>query len=76
MVTASIVTVVKMLENLPEETQSQVVEHLRVWLAEMEEEAAWDESFAKSQNKLLQAGRAAKQQIAEGKSKPMDFSKR
>lgn len=76
MVTASIATVVKMLENLPEETQSQVVEHLRVWLAELEDEAVWDQSFAKSQNKLAEAGRTARQQIAEGKSKPMDFGKR
>jgi hypothetical protein len=74
MLTPSIATVVKMLEDLPEETQSQVVEHLRQWLAELEEEAQWEQSFARSQDKLYQAGHEARKQIAKGKSKPLDLN--
>ena len=75
MVTPAIETVIKMLETLPEETQSQVVERLREWLADFEDEAAWDESFAKTQKTLHEAARQARRQIAEGRSEPMDFNK-
>lgn len=75
MVSAAIATVVKMMETLPEETQSQVVEHLREWLLDMEDEAAWDESFARTQKGLYDAAQDAHKQIAEGKAKPMDFSR-
>jgi len=75
MVSPAIVTVVKMLETLPEETQVQVVEHLREWLAELEEEAAWDKSFAKSQKQLYETAQEVRKQIAEGKAEPMDFDR-
>ncbi len=75
MVSPAIATVVKMLESVPEETQSQAAEHLREWLANLEDEAAWNQSFAKSSKKLYQASREARRQIAEGKAEPMDFNK-
>lgn len=75
MTSPAITTVVKMMETLPEETQSRVVEHLREWLMDMEDEAAWDESFAKTQQGLYAAAQDAHKQIAEGKAKPMDFSR-
>jgi len=75
MVTPAIETVIKMLETLPEETQSQVVERMREWLADFEDEATWDESFAKTQKTLHEAARQARRQIAEGRSEPMDFNK-
>ena len=53
MVSPAIATVVKMMETLPEETQSQVVEHLREWLMDMEDEATWDESFASTQKGIF-----------------------
>ncbi len=75
MVSPSIATVVKMMEALPEETQSQVVEHLREWLLDVEDEAAWDESFARTQRKLYKAAQDARKQVAEGKAEPMDFGR-
>ena len=75
MVTPAITTIVKMMETLPEETQSQVVEHLREWLLDMEDEAAWDESFARTQKKLYEASQEVQKQIAEGKAEPMDFNR-
>jgi len=75
MVTPSIATVVKMMESLPEETQSQVVEHLREWLLDMEDEAVWDESFARTQKGLYEAAQDVRKQTAEGKSEPMDFNR-
>lgn len=35
----------------------------------------WQESLNKCQNKLIATDRLAKQQIAEGKAKPMDYDK-
>ena len=75
MVTPSIATVVKMMETLPEETQSQVVEHLRAWLLDMEDEAIWDESFARTQKQLYETAQDVRKQVAEDKSEPMDFNR-
>jgi hypothetical protein len=75
MVSPAITTVVKMMETLPEETQSQIVEHLREWLMDMEDEAAWDESFAGTQNELYAAAQDARKQVAEGKAEPTDFNR-
>jgi len=75
MVTPAITTVVKMMESLPEATQLQVVEHLREWLLDMEDEIAWDESFTRTQSGLYEAAQTARRQVAEGKSEPMDFDR-
>jgi len=75
MVSPAITTIVKMMETLPEETQSQVVEHLREWLLDMEDESMWDESFARTQKKLYEAAQDVHKQAADGKAEPMDFNR-
>ena len=75
MVSPAITTIVKMMETLPEETQSQVVEHLREWLLDMEDETAWDESYVRTQKGLYEAAQNSHKQAAEGKAEPMDFSR-
>jgi hypothetical protein len=75
MVTPAIETIVKMLEYQPVEIQSQAVEHLQMWLAELEDEARWDEDFSRSQMGLYKTAQEARRQIAEGKSDPMDFDR-
>lgn len=76
MVSPAIATVVEMMESLPEETRLQVVERLREWLMDMEDETAWDRSFARTQRKLYEAAKDARRQVAEGKAEPMDFDRR
>jgi glycerate-2-kinase len=66
-------TIVKMVELLPEELQEQVVEYVRAYLAEIEEEKRWDESFKRTKNNLVAAARKAKEEIAAGISTPMDY---
>lgn len=73
MASTDIATVVKMIESLPEAAQSRVVEHLREYLADMKDEIHWDSTFSKTQPKLVEAARRARQQIAEGHAKPMDY---
>ena len=70
----AITTVVKMMESLPEPAQNQIVEHLRTYLMEAQDELRWDELFNKTQSKLVAMARLAKKQTAEGKARPMDYS--
>ncbi len=69
----NIATVIKMMESLPETAQEQLVEHLREYIENLRSELEWDGLVQKTQNKLVQAARQAKQDIAAGKAKPMDY---
>lgn len=69
----AITTVVKMMESLPDFAQNQVIEYVKNYIADLQDELRWEESFAKTQNSLVQAARLAKQQIVEGKAKPLNF---
>jgi hypothetical protein len=68
----AITTIVKMVESLPNELQEQVVEHVRIYLAELAEEQRWDRSFKRTEHNLVAAAQKAKAEIAAGLSTPMD----
>jgi hypothetical protein len=70
---AAIATIVKMVESLPDELQEKVVEHIRGYIADLEDEKRWDTSFQRTQGNLVAAARKAKQEIAAGQSVPMDY---
>lgn len=70
---AAIATIVKMVESLPDELQEKVVEHIREYIADLEDEKRWDGSFQQTQGNLVAAARKAKQEIAAGRSVPMDY---
>ncbi len=74
MTSTAIATVVKMLETLPETTQNQVVERLRDYIAEMQDEIQWDISFKKTQKQLIAAARHARQEIAAGHAELLDYN--
>jgi hypothetical protein len=69
----SISTIVKMVESLPDDLQDRVVEQVRVYVADLEEEAKWEASFQRTRSNLVAAARQAKREIAEGKAVPMDY---
>ena len=73
MSSAPITTVVKMMESLPIEVQNQVADHLRDYINDMQDEIQWSESFQKTQQKLVAAAKRAKQEIAEGQAKALDY---
>ena len=75
MASNAITTMTQMMETLPEALQNQVVEHLREYIAELEDELRWEASFNRTQEQLMAAARQAKQEIAEGKSEPMDLDR-
>ena len=73
--TAEMVTVVKMMEGLPETTQKSVVDHLRDYLADIDDETMWDALFRETQPQLIAEARRVRQEIAEGKVEPMDYDR-
>ena len=62
-----------MMEALPESLQNQVVEYLRDYIADMQDEMEWDAQFANSQDGLVATARRARQEIDAGKAVPMDY---
>lgn len=75
MPSTAIATVEKMLESLPQEAQEQVVEHLREYIMDLQDELRWDTLFKHAQDKLVAAARRAKEGIATGQAEPMDFER-
>ncbi len=73
MASNAITTITRMMETLPESLQNQIVEHLREYIAELEDELRWEVSFNRTQEQLIAAAHRAKQEIAEGKAEPMDL---
>lgn len=73
MSSAAITTIVKMVESLPADLQERVFEHIREYIADLEDEVKGESSFQRSHTNLVAAARQAKREIAEGKSVPMDY---
>ncbi|WP_373526154.1 hypothetical protein [Nostoc sp.] len=73
MSSAAIATVVKMIESLPVEVQNRVADHLREYINDLQDEIQWNESFQRTQQKLVAAAQRAKQEIAEGQAKALDY---
>ncbi|HEY9705404.1 MAG TPA: hypothetical protein V6C58_23400 [Allocoleopsis sp.] len=70
----AIATVIKMMESLPENVQSQVVGHLREHIQDIQDDLAWDNLFQNTQIQLVLAAKKARQEINEGKAKPLDIN--
>jgi len=75
MSSTNITTVVKMLESLPESAQEQVIELLREYIADLEDEAQWDTLSRKTQPQLIATARRARQEIAKGQAEPLDYDR-
>ena len=75
MTSAPTMTIIKMLETLPEQLQGRVVEHVREYIEDLRDEFLWDESFSGTQQALVTAARLARKEIAEGKASLLDIEK-
>lgn len=73
MSSGSIETVTRMLESLPESEQDRVVEHLREYIEALADEHRWNELFNKTQSQLAEGAQRAREEIAGGHAKPMDY---
>ncbi|HIK09766.1 MAG TPA: hypothetical protein IGS52_05790 [Oscillatoriaceae cyanobacterium M33_DOE_052] len=70
---SAITDLVEMVEPLPDEIQRQVVAHVREYIADLQDEQRWDESFSRTQSALVAAARRAKQERAAGKATKMNY---
>ncbi len=68
---AASTTVIQMVDSLPEALQERVVEHMQEFIADLRDELQWNESFAKSQDKLVAAAQKARGEIARGLATPL-----
>ena len=75
MSSATIATLVKMIESLPAPAQEQVVEHLRQYLPDLQDEVRWDELIQSTQPSLIEAARKARQEKAAGQAAPLDSTR-
>jgi hypothetical protein len=73
MASEAVATVVKMMESLPVSAQSRGAEHLRDYLADIQDELRWDATFQKTRPMLVAAARRARQEIAEGNAQPLNL---
>ena len=55
--------------------QNQIVEHLREYIAELQDELRWNSSFNNTQEQLIAAARRAKQKSPKEKAEPMDLDR-
>jgi hypothetical protein len=74
MTSPAITKIVKMVESLSDDLQERVAEHIREFIADLEDEKRWNDSFERTQNKLVAAARQARYEIAVGQSVLMDGS--
>jgi hypothetical protein len=57
------VTVLKMIESLPEPVQERVLEHLQDYIEDVRDEMQWGDSFARSKDKLVAAAKKARKEL-------------
>jgi hypothetical protein len=69
----AITTVVKIMESLPIEVQDGIVEHLKEYIDEIQDESRWSKSFQRTQSSLIATAKKAKQEIAQGKATMMNY---
>ena len=54
MPSTAIVTVIRMLEELPEATQNRIVEHLQEYIEDLQDEARWESTLRRPKPSWLQ----------------------
>ena len=74
MSSSAIQDLVNWVESLPEAVQIQVIEHLRDYIADLQDEQQWDRAFNRTQFALVAAASHAKQQRAAGQASTMDYN--
>jgi hypothetical protein len=72
MPTSAGITMMKMMESLPEPVQERALEHMQQYIEDIRDELKWNESFGNSKSKLITAARQAREEILQGKATPMN----
>jgi len=53
----------------------QKIDIIREYINDLQDEIQWNESFQRTQQKLVAAAQGAKQEIAEGQAKVLDYDR-
>ena len=72
MPTSAGITIMKMIESLPEPVQERALEHMQQYIQDIRDELNWNESFENSKSKLIAVARQAREEILRGKATPMN----
>ncbi len=75
MSSTTIATIEKMLETLPDDVQERVVEHLREYILDLQDELRWAALFESTQEQLVALAQRVHQDIESGLTEPMDFER-
>ncbi|MEK6589472.1 MAG: hypothetical protein AABZ11_02230 [Nitrospinota bacterium] len=75
MPSTTIITIIKMIEFLPENQQEKIAEHLKEYIADLEDEIRWDIKFKNTQSELSRIVKEVRKEIAEGKTEEFDYEK-
>ncbi|PKN65651.1 MAG: hypothetical protein CVU43_19120 [Chloroflexi bacterium HGW-Chloroflexi-5] len=73
MPTSAGITIMKMIESLPEPAQERALEHMQQYIEDIRDELKWSDAFGKSQGKLTAAARQAQEEIFQGKATPLNL---
>ena len=73
MSSATIATISRMVEELPEVIQGQVADHLREYIQSLQDEMKWDETFQRTESQLAAAAQRARQEIENEQATQMDY---
>ncbi|MBO0348654.1 hypothetical protein J0895_05970 [Phormidium pseudopriestleyi FRX01] len=71
---SAIQDLVTLVESLPDTVQSQVIAHLRDYIADLQDEQRWNTAFNRTQSALVAVARQAKQQRAAGQATSIDYN--
>ena len=69
-----VIDAIATMRALPESTQQQMAEHISNYIAELQDDLKWDESFKRTEISLVQQAKLAKKQIADGKLSRLEES--
>lgn len=72
MPTSASITMMKMIESLPEPLHERALEHMQQFIEDARDELKWNEAFGKTQSKLVATARQAREEIVLGRAKPMN----
>lgn len=75
MPSTTITTIIKMIELLPENQQENIAEHLRVYIADLEDEIRWDNKFRNTQSELSRIAKKVRKEISERRTEEFDYEK-
>ena len=69
----NITTIIKIIESIPDSHQEKIIEYLKEYIADIQDELKWNQSFQKTQNKLVEVATQVKEKIIQGEAKTMDY---